>query len=73
MLLKEANSLLSRDELRCGLIRLKKERRADVEPRRVVDSPSVPSPKSRNSSSTLFKRQYTNRTEMSKTVVNDKC
>lgn len=56
MLLNEASSLLSLDELRCGLMRLKKERRADVEPRRVVDSPSVPSPKRRSSSSTLVRK-----------------
>lgn len=54
VLLKLASSLESLDEPRCGLIRLKNDRRADVELRRADDvSPSAESPSKRNSSSTL--------------------
>lgn len=53
VLLKLASSFESRDELRGCFFRRKNERLADVLPRRVVLSPSVISPSSRSSSSTL--------------------
>lgn len=54
MLLKLASSFESLDEPLCGLIRLKKDLRADVELLLLDDvSPSAESPSDRNSSSTL--------------------